>query len=116
AGIGMLAGSAGANEAVLCPAIAFNLCVFERSPVALLFAEASDMGTHDIVKRCLFEFGGALMPGGRHRCSFVFSVIPGRAQQLRCGSPGMTLWLKLPVSCRVCDKGAEGGAKSVFIQ
>jgi hypothetical protein len=43
----MFAGPAGANEAVLRPAITFDFGILERRPVAVLFTEAANMGAHD---------------------------------------------------------------------
>jgi hypothetical protein len=49
--IAVLAGAAGADEAVLRPLVALDLGVLECRPVRLLLAEAPDEFLHDVLDR-----------------------------------------------------------------
>src|SRR5262245_788624 len=62
----MLAGAAGADEAVLRALVAFDLGVLECGPVRLLVAEASDIFLHDVLERNIDQFRRAWMPCNAH--------------------------------------------------
>ena len=62
----MLAGAAGADEAVLRALEALDLGVLERRPVGALLAEAADEFLHDLLDRHAFEFFRARMAGDAH--------------------------------------------------
>src|SRR5499427_567354 len=64
--IAMLAGAAGADEAVLRALVAFDLGVLECGPVRLLVAEASDIFLHDVFERNIDQFRRAWMPCNAH--------------------------------------------------
>src|SRR5207253_6562353 len=64
--IGVLAGAAGADEAVLRALVAFDLGVLERRPVGALLAEAADIPLHDLFDRHAFELGRTRMAGNAH--------------------------------------------------
>src|ERR1700682_1610787 len=62
----VLAGTAGADEAVLGALITFNLGVLEGGPVRLLVLEAADVFFHDVFERDTFKFLRARMTGDGH--------------------------------------------------
>src|SRR5215471_21120266 len=62
----VLAGTAGADEAVLGALVALDLGVLERRPVRLLLAEAADVALHDLLDRNADELGRTRMPGNAH--------------------------------------------------
>ena len=69
--IAVLAGAAGADEAMLRALEAFDLGVLERGPVRLLLAEAADEFLHDLFDRHIDEFRRARMAGNAHGCAPV---------------------------------------------
>src|ERR1700688_2160916 len=54
-GIAVLAGTAGADEAMLGALVAFDLGILERRPIRLLLAEAADEFLHDVFDRHIQE-------------------------------------------------------------
>ena len=64
--IAVLAGTAGADEAVLGALVAFDLGILERGPIRLLFLEAADISFHDVFDRNTFKFFRARMAGDAH--------------------------------------------------
>ena len=64
--IAVLAGAAGADEAVLRALVAFDLGVLERGPVGRLLAEAADVFLHDLFDRHAFQFLRTRMAGDAH--------------------------------------------------
>ena len=66
AGVVVLAGAAGADEAVLGAAIAFDLGVLERLPIRHLVAEAADISVGDLVERQGGDLRRHRVAGGRH--------------------------------------------------
>src|SRR5215831_8860131 len=62
----VLAGTAGADEAVLGALVALDLGVLEGSPVGLLVAKATDIFCHDELDRNTFELGRTRMPCDTH--------------------------------------------------
>src|SRR5204863_7551751 len=54
----VLAGAAGADEAMLGALVTLDLGILERGPVRLLVAEATDMFRHDVFDRDADEFRG----------------------------------------------------------
>ncbi len=62
----MLAGAAGADEAVLRALVAFDLGVLECCPIRLLLAEASDIFLHDVFDRNIDQFRRAWMACNAH--------------------------------------------------
>src|SRR5262245_40577039 len=64
--IAVLAGTARADEAVLRALVALDLGVFERRPIRLLLAEASDIFLHDVLDRNIDQFRRTRMPCNAH--------------------------------------------------
>src|ERR1051326_2273422 len=64
--VGVLAGAAGADEAVLRALEALDLGVLERGPVALLLAEAADVFLHYFLDRNAFQFLRTRVAGDAH--------------------------------------------------
>src|SRR5262249_6267631 len=64
--IAVLAGTARADEAVLRAFVALDLGVFERRPIRLLLAEASDIFLHDVLDRNIDQFRRTRMPCNAH--------------------------------------------------
>src|SRR5262245_57200171 len=64
--IAVLAGTARADEAVLCALVALDLGVLERRPIRLLLAEASDIFLHDVLDRNIDQFRRTRMPCNAH--------------------------------------------------
>src|SRR5258708_6251465 len=62
----VLAGAAGANEAMLGAAIALDLGVLERFPIGYLVTKAADIAFRDLVKRQGGNVGRHRMAGGGH--------------------------------------------------
>ena len=62
----MLAGAAGADEAMLGALVALDLGVGERGPIGLLVAEAADIFLHDLFDRNALELLRARMAGDAH--------------------------------------------------
>src|SRR5271155_4031579 len=62
----VLAGGAGADEAVLGALVAFDLGIGERRPIRLLVPEATDIFLHDLFERNAFELFGTRMPCDAH--------------------------------------------------
>jgi hypothetical protein len=62
----VLAGTAGADEAVLGALVAFDLGILEGGPVRLLVLEAADVFLHDVFKRNTFKFLRTRMTGDGH--------------------------------------------------
>src|SRR5215813_11983367 len=67
--ITVLAGAAGADEAVLRALVAFDLGVLECGPVGLLLAEAPDILLHDLLDRNADQFSRARMTCDAHGVS-----------------------------------------------
>src|SRR5262249_14682444 len=64
--VAVLAGAAGADEAVLRALVAFDLGILEGGPVRLLLPEAADIFRHDLLDRDVDELGRARMAGNAH--------------------------------------------------
>src|SRR5262249_26661148 len=64
--IAVLAGTARAEEAVFRAFVALDLGVFERRPIRLLLAEASDIFLHDVLDRNIDQFRRTRMPCNAH--------------------------------------------------
>src|SRR6516162_3172736 len=64
--IAVLAGTARADEALLRALVAHDLGAFERRPIRLLLAEASDIFLHDVLDRNIDQFGRSRMPCNAH--------------------------------------------------
>ena len=62
----MLAGAAGADEAMLRALVAFDLGVLERGPIRLLLFEAADIFFHDLFDRNALKLFRARMAGDAH--------------------------------------------------
>ena len=67
----VLAGAAGADEAVLRALVAFDLGVLERRPVGALLAVAPDEFLHDLLDRHADEFRRARVSGDAHETAPV---------------------------------------------
>src|SRR6516162_11358364 len=68
----VLAGTAGADEAVLRPAVTLDLSVLEGLPIGLLVAKPSDVAPRDILERQRGDFGRHLMASFGHRTPPIF--------------------------------------------
>src|SRR6185437_5753345 len=66
--IAMLARAAGADEAMLRAAIAFDLRVFEGFPIPDLVAKAPDIALGDLLDRKPFDLGRHFVSCDRHDC------------------------------------------------
>ena len=84
-GVAMLAGAAGADEAMLRAFVAVNLRVLEGGPVRRLVFESADVFFHDLFERNALKLFGARMPCDAHRTNSVCS--PYR--------PGLFPWRRL---------------------
>src|SRR5262249_3402136 len=62
----MLAGTAGADEAMLCAFVAFDLGILERGPVRLLVFEPADILFHDLLNGNALKLFGTRMPCNAH--------------------------------------------------
>src|SRR5262245_15812735 len=69
----VLAGAAGADEAVLGALVALDLGVLEGSPVGLLLAKAPDISRHDVLDRNALKLRRTRMPCDAHRAAPVRS-------------------------------------------
>src|SRR5580704_17875292 len=84
----VLAGAAGADEAVLRPLVAVDLGVLEGGPVRLLVLEAADVFFHDVFERNTFEFFRARMTGDGHGLLLNVRVEPESIPSTgRCHAP-----------------------------
>ena len=86
----MLAGAAGADEAVLSALEAFDLGVLESGPVRLLVFEPADIFLHDLFERNAFELLGARMSGDTHEFAPVEILELNHASALRKARSTMT--------------------------
>jgi hypothetical protein len=64
--IAVLAGAAGADEAMLGALVALDLGILERRPIGLLLAEAADEFLHDVFDRHAHELRRTRMSGNAH--------------------------------------------------
>src|SRR5262249_35853595 len=90
--VGVLAGAAGPDEAVLRALVAFDLGVLKGLPVRLLLAETADEFPHDVFDRDTDQFRRPRMPCNAHdgllwkRGIVATSLCLGRRCRQRCGS------------------------------
>src|SRR5215831_18630718 len=69
----VLAGAAGADEAMLRALVAFDLGVLEGGPIGLLVTKASDISRHDGLDRNALKLGRTRVAGDAHGVSPVRS-------------------------------------------
>src|SRR6516162_1706802 len=92
----MLAGAAGADEAMLRTAIPVDPGILEGFPIALLVAKATNKALGDLVERQRSDFGRHLVPGFGHR--ITPSVVYATGVQFRSAAR--------PVAARAAARAA----------
>src|SRR5438552_9269306 len=119
--IAVLAGAAGANEAVLRALVAFDLGILEGSPIGLLLADAADIFLHDVFDRNADEFRRTRVTCNAH--GVLLSIAISRIEsRLGVRAPSTTLGMctrhsaaarrrASSTSCQTCD-GVNGRSRS----